>query len=591
MASTYVNDLRLEEIGSGEQSGTWGDTTNTNLGLIAEAFSYGTEAITTNANAHVTRVANGATDPGRSMFLKYTGTLDSNCEVTISAGASDTDFTISKMWFIQNGTTGGFDLVITSGSGADVTIPFGQTKVLYTDGAGSGGVVVDALANISIPSLFVKNTATGDDSTALLTLQTAEADIQANDVLGKINFQAPNEGTGTDAILVAAAIQAISEGDFSSSSNATSLEFMTGASEAAATKMTLTSGGNLNLKTDGVAIGLGADTDVTLTHVADVGVALKSLATADNKPVILTLQTGETDIAADDVLGKISFQAPDEGTGTDAILVAAAIQAISEGDFSSSSNATSLAFMTGASEAATTKMTLSSGGNLTVTGSLKNGSTHFNVDSSGDVILDSDTGNWRLKDAGTTIVELFHASDELYINSPVDGQNVRFNVNNGGSAIVPLKIHAEGYVVKETQPAFMAIKNADQDNIAINTATTILFQTEIYDVNANFASNTFTAPVTGKYLFAASLLLSQPAQDAEYIGIRLVSSNRAHRIGMYDFVGMDAEVEYWSIKGSVIVDMDASDTAFLQYYQSGGTAQTDIKQNDDTTVFTGYLLG
>ena len=231
------------------------------------------------------------------------------------------------------------------------------------------------------------------------------------------------------------------------------------------------------------------------------------------------------------------------------------------------------------------------GGDITVTGSLKNGSTHFNVDSSGDVILDSDTGNWRLKDAGTTIVELFHASDELYINSPVDGQNVRFNVNNGGSAIVPLKIHAEGYVVKETQPAFMAIKNADQDNIAINTATTILFQTEIYDVNANFASNTFTAPVTGKYLFAASLLLSQPAQDAEYIGIRLVTSNRNHRIGMYDFVGMDAALEYWSIKGSVIVDMDASDTAFLQFYQSSGTAQTDILQNDDTTVFTGYLLG
>ena len=52
MASTYVNDLRLEEIGSGEQSGTWGDTTNTNLELIGEALGYGTEAITTNADTH-----------------------------------------------------------------------------------------------------------------------------------------------------------------------------------------------------------------------------------------------------------------------------------------------------------------------------------------------------------------------------------------------------------------------------------------------------------------------------------------------------------------------------------------------------------
>ncbi len=51
--STYDNDLRLEEITTGAQSGTWGDTTNVNLELIAEAFSYGTEAITTNADTHL----------------------------------------------------------------------------------------------------------------------------------------------------------------------------------------------------------------------------------------------------------------------------------------------------------------------------------------------------------------------------------------------------------------------------------------------------------------------------------------------------------------------------------------------------------
>ena len=69
MASVYTNDLRLEEIGSGEQSGTWGDTTNTNLELIAEGFSFGTEAITTNADTHTSTVADGATDPARSMYI------------------------------------------------------------------------------------------------------------------------------------------------------------------------------------------------------------------------------------------------------------------------------------------------------------------------------------------------------------------------------------------------------------------------------------------------------------------------------------------------------------------------------------------
>ena len=57
MASVYTNDLRLEEIGSGEQSGTWGDTTNTNLELIAAGLSFGTEAITTNADTHAATVA------------------------------------------------------------------------------------------------------------------------------------------------------------------------------------------------------------------------------------------------------------------------------------------------------------------------------------------------------------------------------------------------------------------------------------------------------------------------------------------------------------------------------------------------------
>ena len=63
MASTYVNDLRLNEMATGDASGTWGTITNTNLELIAEAFSFGTEAITTNADTHTTTVADGATDP------------------------------------------------------------------------------------------------------------------------------------------------------------------------------------------------------------------------------------------------------------------------------------------------------------------------------------------------------------------------------------------------------------------------------------------------------------------------------------------------------------------------------------------------
>ena len=155
MASTYGNDLRLEEIGDGEQSGSWGATTNTNLELIAEALSFGTEAITTNADTHTTTIADGATDPGRSLYLKYTGTLDSTCTITIAPNS------ISKTWYIENGTSGSQSIIISQGSGANVTIPTGQTKIVYSDGAGSGAAMgeIGTLGVTNISTGFVNTTA------------------------------------------------------------------------------------------------------------------------------------------------------------------------------------------------------------------------------------------------------------------------------------------------------------------------------------------------------------------------------------------------------------------------------------------------
>ena len=153
MASTYGNDLRLEEIGDGEQSGTWGNTTNTNLELIAEALSFGTEAITTNADTHTTTIADGATDPGRSLYLKYTGTLDSTCTITIAPNS------ISKTWYIENGTSGSQSIIISQGAGANVTIPTGQTKIVYSDGAGSGAAMGE-IGTLGVTNINVSTAAT-----------------------------------------------------------------------------------------------------------------------------------------------------------------------------------------------------------------------------------------------------------------------------------------------------------------------------------------------------------------------------------------------------------------------------------------------
>ena len=250
----------------------------------------------------------------------------------------------------------------------------------------------------STGNLTIKDLRTADGSSPRIALETGDTDIAQDDVLGDITFQAPDEGTGTDAILTAAAIAAVSEGDFSSSSNATSLFFKTGSSEAATNKLQLTSAGDLKILTDGASLLFGADGEIELKHVADDGLILKHHGTGDGKEPSLTFQAGDNDIAQDDVLGSIFFQAPDEGAGTDAVLVAAGIEAVSEGDFSSSSNATKLSFKTGSSEAATEKMSLSSAGTLEV---LKIGS--------GTAV--------NLKMDGTTIGGLGVVSDRVYLEA------------------------------------------------------------------------------------------------------------------------------------------------------------------------------
>ena len=185
MASTYGNDLRLEEIGDGEQSGTWGATTNTNLELIAEALSFGTEAITTNADTHTTTIADGATDPGRSLYLKYTGTLDSTCTITIAPNS------ISKTWYIENGTSGSQSIIISQGSGANVTIPTGQTKIVYSDGAGSGAAMGE-IGTLGVTNLAVTTNATVGGTLGVTGVLTGTSlDISGNvDIDGTLETDA-----------------------------------------------------------------------------------------------------------------------------------------------------------------------------------------------------------------------------------------------------------------------------------------------------------------------------------------------------------------------------------------------------------------
>ena len=121
MASTYSN-LGIELVGAGEQTGTWGTTTNTNLGiLIDQAISgYATYACT--GTPDTITIPNGATGVARNMYLKLTGT----------GGSTLTVPTNTKLYFIFNSTA---SAITVKTSGAGVSVPAGAKTVLLCDGA------------------------------------------------------------------------------------------------------------------------------------------------------------------------------------------------------------------------------------------------------------------------------------------------------------------------------------------------------------------------------------------------------------------------------------------------------------------------
>jgi hypothetical protein len=147
MASTYVNNLRLNELATGDGSGTWGTTTNLNLELIGQAMGWGTRAIANASTDNIT-IADGAADSDRSMALKLTGGGQA-CTVTILPNTS------SKVWFMFNSTSA--TLTFSCGSGANIAIPAGGTKVIATDGLGSGGVVYDVLSGLNVSGNLTLN--------------------------------------------------------------------------------------------------------------------------------------------------------------------------------------------------------------------------------------------------------------------------------------------------------------------------------------------------------------------------------------------------------------------------------------------------
>ena len=137
--ATYDNNLRIKEIATGAEAGTWGTSTNLNLELIGEALGYSTQnCFATDADA-TTTVADGASDPARAMYFKVT----SSATLTATRTLTFAPATLSRVMWIENATTGSQSITIAQGSGSTVTIPNGRSVSVYLDGGGAGASVVE----------------------------------------------------------------------------------------------------------------------------------------------------------------------------------------------------------------------------------------------------------------------------------------------------------------------------------------------------------------------------------------------------------------------------------------------------------------
>lgn len=155
MASTYSNRLRIELMGAGDQSGTWGTTTNTNLGTLIEEAIAGFLDITMSDGNHTLTAQDGATDQARQMILKFSGgSLTATRDIIIPSK--------QKLYVMHNATTGSQSLRIkTASSSSTVTIPNGKTTVVYCDATDVFLAVNDVPVSNLSGSVAIANGGTG----------------------------------------------------------------------------------------------------------------------------------------------------------------------------------------------------------------------------------------------------------------------------------------------------------------------------------------------------------------------------------------------------------------------------------------------
>jgi len=245
MASTYSPSLRVELIGTGDQSGLWGDTTNTNLGSLIEQAITGVESIPM-ADANYTLTAlNGSVDEARNAVLIFTSS------VALTATRDVIIPNVEKIYIVKNSTTGSQSLNITASGGAGYLVPNGKTAFIYCDGTNC----VQAITSLADLSLTGTPTApTAPDGTVTNQIATC-AYVATNGIpIGGTGFgvRTGPSSTALRSITTTGAGLSLTNGDgvagnpVLSNTGVTSLNTQTGA-------LTLTAGTGLTISNVGGA--------------------------------------------------------------------------------------------------------------------------------------------------------------------------------------------------------------------------------------------------------------------------------------------------------------------------------------------------
>ena len=203
MASTYSPNLRLELIGTGEQQGTWGSTTNTNLGTLLEEAIGGYVSVTVSDVADTTLTsANGAADESRNAVINLTGTLTGARNVICPA--------IEKLYVVKNATSGGYAVTFKVSGQTGVSVPSGATVSVYVDGtdartitgslasqyANNVAITGGTISGAAITNGTMSGTSISSASISNTSISSSNATITGGTITGVTNVESTNFNVG-----------------------------------------------------------------------------------------------------------------------------------------------------------------------------------------------------------------------------------------------------------------------------------------------------------------------------------------------------------------------------------------------------------